>query len=175
MDEEKSCEPQQNGCHVVRSALDVTYVGTNEPGVVSSVSRAIQAQMAEAIDGGYGRSYDLQFVETEYHAMPLSTTDSSIFGKVMGNIAEVIPQTNNDGGAQELTTVGMAVAGTLGVTFLILCYVVFIKSDAKDKVKGELDKRKEKKQAKKNALGDEDGFRPGFLDTGYPFIFLWST
>ncbi|KAL9186982.1 hypothetical protein ACHAXT_010702 [Thalassiosira profunda] len=156
VDEEKTCEPQQNGCHVVRSALDVTYVGTNEPGVVSSVSRAIQAQMAEAIDGGDGRSYDLQFVETEYHAMPLSTTDSSIFGKVMDNIAEVIPQTNNDGGAQGLTTVGVAIAGTLGATFLILCYVVFVKSDAKDKVKGELDKRKEKKRAKKNALGDED-------------------
>lgn len=157
VDETKQCVPQNKNCFVVSGALDCTYVGYNEPGVRSSISRAVKEEMSDNGDGGAsdGNEYSVQYMGTEYAATDGGTRTSetpSAIGNLLNMWQEAMPDTHGS----QLTPYGISILAALGSAFLVVCYIVFIKSDAKEKVRDELDKRKEKKSSKKKALCDED-------------------
>ena len=161
VDKDKPCVPRNKGCYVVQGEFEATYVGYNEAGVKSSISRAVKEEMvhgsgsssSQASSGPEGEyEYNLQFLGTQDEEVGhTQTADSSIFSKLIGQWKEVLPETTE----QKPTPYGMAILGVLGATFLVLCYVVFVKSDGAEKVKDQIMKdRKEKRGAKKRALGE---------------------
>jgi len=68
----------------------------------------------------------------------------SAISSIINTVSEVVPQAQG-----ALTPYGIAIMAVFGTTFLVLCYVAFVQSDATDKVKDEVSRRREKKAAKK--------------------------
>ena len=154
VDESSSCRVPREGCYPVQAAVEATYVGTNESGVRSAVSRAVQQEVA---DSGNGFEFEVVFVgatdETSgsTHHTP---AEPNIFTKLMNDIQEALPDNSQD---RSPTPVGLAMMAGLGCAFLAVCYVVFVKSDRGQKAKRNRRTRKEKRMAKRTPLKDGDG------------------
>lgn len=159
VDEDRDCVPKNSNCHVVHGELDVTYVGYNEAGVESSISRAVKEEMVSNGDGSSdddGREYSIQYLGslndgTDGGAQ--SATTPSALNSIMNTLGEVVP---SSGDGFSPTPYGMSILAALGAAFLALVYVLFVKSDAPSQVKNTMDVRKEKKSAKRKALGEKD-------------------
>lgn len=147
VDETQSCVPRKEQCHIVRGELDATYVGPNEAGVKASLSRVIKEEMAG------DSKYNLKYLGSQYQSEGNRTSSSPTDG-VVTNRENKIEDSANRG--YFLSPIGIGIIAVLGSTFLIACYVLFIKSDRAVKVKKVLEQRKEKKITKKNALCEED-------------------
>lgn len=146
-----TCSPRNDGCYVVEGALDARYVGYNEAGVRSLVSRAVKEEMER--DDDATRGYALAFVgaASEGEAALESTADASSFSKIIGAEAEPLP-----GGGSIITPVGATILGVLGLTLIVLIYAVFSSSDAPESIKDKYDGRRDRKRAKRRALCDVD-------------------
>eukprot|EP00571_Detonula_confervacea_P017358 CAMPEP_0172300262 /NCGR_PEP_ID=MMETSP1058-20130122/2384_1 /TAXON_ID=83371 /ORGANISM="Detonula confervacea, Strain CCMP 353" /LENGTH=609 /DNA_ID=CAMNT_0013009989 /DNA_START=304 /DNA_END=2133 /DNA_ORIENTATION=- len=146
VDENQSCVPQNDNCYVVRGALDATYVGFNEAGVKSSISRAIRNTTVDN-DSDNNEIYDIQYLGSATTQFTPSSLNN------LGRWAEVLPASSGD---SRLTPYGIGIMAALGSAFLMICYVLFIKNDGAGNLKDTMDERKEKKDGKKKALGEDD-------------------
>jgi len=148
------CDPKNDGCYVVRGEYDATYVGFNEAGVKSSVSRVVKEEMDEG-DSNDG-AYQLSFLGLA-NELSRSAEPGIAALNVVDYVAQVVPENNT-----AFTNYGIGFVTALTSAFLMLCYVIFVKGDGADKVKERMDERKEKKKEKRKALGerDEEGGTP---------------
>mmetsp|Transcript_21709 Transcript_21709/g.52466 ORF Transcript_21709/g.52466 Transcript_21709/m.52466 type:complete len:596 (-) Transcript_21709:332-2119(-) len=159
VDEDRDCVPRNSNCHVVHGELDVTYVGYNEAGVESSISRAVKEEMGnngEDFSDNDGRDYNIQYIEslndgTDGGAQ--SATTPSALNSILDTLAEVTP---SSGDGFSPTPYGMSILAALGTAFLAAMYVLFVKADAPSQVKNTMDVRREKRSAKRKALGEKD-------------------
>jgi len=156
--EDRDCIPRNENCYVVHGEYEATYVGYNEAGVKSSISRVIKSKMD--VVSSNSDDYQLNFVGAQDEHVATATTPSAI--NVLDTLAEVVPETTS-----RITPYGIGIMAVFAATFLVLCYVVFVKSDATEKVKDKMDERKEKKASKKRALGEKDNHKNDQMDQSY--------
>jgi hypothetical protein len=148
VDETQSCVPKNEQCYIVHGELDAAFIGENEAGVKTSVSRVVEEEM------GGDSTYEIKYLGTQYQPEDSrSAIDQSIDG-VVANRQDTSSDRSN--GGLFLSPLGIGILAILGSTFFIACYVLFVKSDGAEKVKKTLEHRKEKKMSKKNALCEED-------------------
>ena len=135
-----------------------TYVGTNEAGVASTVSREVKEEITNgdfADEDDEEPTYQLSYLGSLYEEeVQVQTIEGSAFDKIMSSVQEVLPEASEEG--FKATPYGLGILIALGTTFLVLCYVIFVKSDSAEKVKEKINERAEKRKAKKKALGEED-------------------
>ena len=161
--DDEPCVPKNKHCYVVRGEYEATYVGFNEAGVKSSISRAVKEEMIEQGSGvGNGSSsssshhdhdhdeYELNFIGSQNEHVTTADTPSSI--SVMDILAEAVPSSDGHGP----TPYGMGILAAFGAAFMVLVYIVFVKSDAPENLKDKMEERKQKKADKKRALGETD-------------------
>lgn len=156
VDEYQSCIPRNTGCYVVHGELDATYVGFNEAGVKSSVSRAVREEM---VDNGFEYDNDFEY-EVEYlgaggaaasdGGARSANTPSSLN---MGDVLDALPPSD---GRHGITPYGIGILAALGSAFLVICYVIFVKADVPSNVKDRIDERNVRKVSKRKALGEDD-------------------
>lgn len=158
IDKDVHCIPKNDGCHVIWGEYDATYVGFNEPGVKSSVSRAIKVEMDEG-RGDSGDDYQLSFL-----GLQGELTRSPEPGISRINVVDYMEEMVEK---SIFTSYGIGFIVALGSAFLMVMYIFFVKSDATDKVKDRIDERKEKKKDKKTALGERDKERETPEDQSY--------
>ena len=159
VDEDKLCTFSDfRSCSVVHGAMMATYVGTNEAGVASTVSREVKKEITNgdfADEDDEEPTYQLSYLGSLYEEeVQVQTIEGSAFDKIMSSVQEVLPEASEEG--FKATPYGLGILIALGTTFLVLCYVIFVKSDSAEKVKEKIDERAEKRKAKKKALGEED-------------------
>jgi len=163
----RPCIPKNKNCYVVRGEYEATYVGFNEAGVKSSISRAVKEEMMIEGNGsvvgnhGSGSSsssshdhhddeYELNFIGSQNEHVTTADTPSSI--SVMDVLAEAVPSSGGHGP----TPYGMGILAAFGAAFMVLVYIVFVKSDAPENLKDKMEERKQKKADKRRALGETD-------------------
>ena len=176
IDDTRECTPTSPNCYIVHGELDATYVGYNEAGVTSSISRAVKQQMMMVPpDSGNSSSennnndnsssddptYTIQYLaqdDTQEGGSRLANTPS-VFANLINGYKESLPEISDD---LQLSPYGVGILGSLGVAFLMVCYVLFIKSDNNDREKT----KKELKKSKKKALCEYDDSSNGQQSEG---------
>lgn len=151
VDETQPCIPRKEQCYIVHGELDATYVGSNEAGVKSSLSRVVK----EELDGD--SNYEIKYLGSQYQSDVNGANKPPAIDGVVANQQETTRESTS--GGIFLSPIGIGILAVLGSTFFIACYVLFIKSDGAEKVKKAMEKREEKrmtKMAKMNALCEED-------------------
>ena len=174
IDDTRECKPTSPNCYIVHGELDATYVGYNEAGVTSSISRAVKQQMMmvppdsgnSSSEGNNDNSssddptYTIQYLaqdDTQEGGSRLANTPSA-FANIINGYKESLPEISSD---LQLSPYGVGILGSLGVAFLMVCYVLFIKSDGdREKTKKEL------KKSKKKALCEYDDSSNGQQSEG---------
>jgi len=166
IDDDLDCVPKNDGCHVIRGEYDATYVGFNEAGVKSSISRAVKEEMDEG-DGDYNNSNEEDLYRLSFLGLQSEMTRSSEPNiaalNVLDYAAELVPENNT-----RFTDYGIGILAALGAAFMMLCYVIFVKDEkTSSKVKDKMDDRKERKKEKQTALGERDDERETPVDQSY--------
>ncbi|EJK44039.1 hypothetical protein THAOC_37457, partial [Thalassiosira oceanica] len=144
----------RDGCHPATASLEATYVGTNEAGVRSAVSRAVREELS---DSGNGFEYGVEFVGTAdggRGARTIPRGGGNLFDRLVGQWQEALPEPTED---SAMTPVGISMAAGLGAAFVAACYVAFVRSDRGRKARRDRRTRREKRLAKRAPLGDGDG------------------
>ena len=148
--EDQDCVPQNTeNCHVIIGSVDATYVGTNEAGVTSSISRAVKQE----VDDNNPETSEIvvQYLGTQDDTSEgggFTLADTVAMAKnVASNWQEAMPERT---GNEQLTPLGMGIMIALGSAFAMVVLVLFFKSD---------DKSSEKKKSKKEALVEYDDER----------------
>ena len=76
------CIPKNNNCYVVHTRRIRSYLGFNEAGVKSSISRAVKEEMIEGSVGGSSSSHDdeykLNFIGSQNEHVTTADAPSSI-------------------------------------------------------------------------------------------------
>ena len=146
VDETQSCVPRNNDqCYIAHGELDATYVGFNEAGVKSSISRAVEKKLVD------DSRYEIHYLGSQYQS-----DEGTASGPSAINGASVKMQEAASGEGFLPSPLGIGILAILGSTFLVVCYVLFIKSNGVAKVKNTVEQRKEKRDSKRNALCEED-------------------
>ena len=148
--DDEECVPQNiKNCHVIIGSVDATYVGTNEAGVTSSISRAVKQE----VDDNNPETSEIvvQYLGTQDDTSEgggFTLADTVAMAKnVASNWQEAMPERT---GNEQLTPLGMGIMIALGSAFAMVVLVLFFKSD---------DKSSEKKKSKKEALVEYDDER----------------
>jgi len=149
--DDQDCVPQNTeNCHVIIGSVDATYVGTNEAGVTSSISRAVKQE----VDDNNPDSSEIvvQYLGTQDDTSEgggFTLADTVAMAKnVASNWQEAMPERT---GNEQLTPLGMGIMIALGSAFVMVVLVLFFKSDDKSS--------SEKKKSKKEALVEYDDER----------------
>jgi len=166
IDDDLDCVPKNDGCHVVRGEYDATYVGFNEAGVKSAISRAVKEEMDEGGDDDDDSNkeglYRLSFLGLESE-MTRSSEPNIAALNVLDYAAELVPENNT-----RFTNYGIGILAALGAAFMMLCYVIFVRDEkTSSKVKDKMVDRKERKKEKQTALGERDDERETPVDQSY--------
>ena len=146
VDENQHCEPQNENCYVVYGGLEATYVGNNEAGVKSSISRVIKDEVVQQSD------YVIQYkpVDDETYGY-VSPDTSDTIPVVISSAQETEPESIIE--SSRITPYGMIILVALGSAFIVLCFVIFIKGIGSKKNKNT---KKERKYADCKSLGKDD-------------------
>jgi len=146
--EDQDCVPQNTeNCHVIIGSVDATYVGTNEAGVTSSISRAVKQE----VDDNNPETSEIvvQYLGTQDDTSEgggFTLADTVAMAKnVASNWQEAMPERT---GNEQLTPLGMGIMIALGSAFAMVVLVLFFKSDDKSS--------SGKKKSKKEALVEYD-------------------
>jgi hypothetical protein len=168
------CNPPARGCFVVNGKMNATYVGYDEPGVKSTVSRLVKDEMKAdtPIVKGNDRTemnYSMKYLGPSGDVLAQApATPSAIIS--MEDIAEYIPKTEFSP-----TPIGIGIIAALSAAFVMMCYSAFSKDkgglkeeviDEVDEIKGKLKKRKSPSKKRKNhvPLANDDASES---DSGY--------
>jgi hypothetical protein len=117
-------------CFVVKGALDASYLGHNEAGVTSSISRLIKTEVVNQAE------YDIEYIDAN---------DDESYGYTTPNTADLIPtivsslqesdpaMSNDESGG--ITIYGAGILVALGLAFIGVVYVAFIKGNKQRRTK----------------------------------------
>lgn len=148
VDEDQQCVPRSAGCYVIRGEYDGTYVGYNEPGVTSTISRAIQDEMIGVnSDDGDTAGYELSFLGAE---VPFALSALNILSWM-----EAMSETDGE----DHTAAGYAYSIGLCLAFLGIIYVVFtsdIADDLKEKAKESIKERTKGRKERSREFSDNE-------------------
>jgi len=151
--EDQDCVPQNTeNCHVIIGSVDATYVGTNEAGVTSSISRAVKQEVDDNNSNPESSEIVVQYLGTQDDTSEgggFTLADTVAMAKnVASNWQEAMPERT---GNEQLTPLGMGIMIALGSAFAMVVLVLFFKSDDKSS--------SGKKKSKKEALVEYDDER----------------
>ena len=147
------CNPPTKGCHLIHGKMNATYVGTDEYGVKSTVSRLIKDEMMSSATAQSSlpkgtnernNAYSLRYIGPGNNDTPQQApaTPSAIIS--MEDIAEYISDDIT------LTPIGIGIMAALSAAFIIMCYTAFSKrKDLKEEVLDEMYEIQDKKMMKK--------------------------
>lgn len=171
VDRDNACNPPRKGCYVVNGRLDATYVGYDEPGVKSSVSRLVKdeitsemtiatSEVGQPEQPRFDLDYSLKYLGPgEGDVLVQSPATPTAFIS-MEDITKYIPEDFQP------TPIGIAIMAGLAAAFVMMCCSVCSKKDElKDEVidevteiKSKMKKGKSSKRKKKKApLATDDG------------------
>ena len=172
VDRDNACNPPQNGCYVVNGRMDATYVGYDESGVKSSISRLVKdeitksetkittSQVGQQEQQRFDLGYSLKYIGPgEGDVLVQSPATPSAFIS-MEDITQYIPDDFQP------TPIGIAIMAGLAAAFVMMCCSICSKKDElKDEVidevteiKSKMKKGKSSKRKKKKApLSTDDG------------------
>ncbi|KAL3800042.1 hypothetical protein ACHAW5_003690 [Stephanodiscus triporus] len=153
VDENYKCEPHNENCHLIYGELDATYVGNNEAGVKSSISRVIKDVVVDQV------KYDIQYKEVDDESYGYKSPDiSNEIPVIVSSAQEATPESIIK--SSRLTPYGLGILVALSSTFIVLCFVFFIKDGGSKKRKNAKRENKyakrEMNNAKRKALGEGD-------------------
>ncbi|KAL3796555.1 hypothetical protein HJC23_009686 [Cyclotella cryptica] len=164
IDPVNECDPPDRTCYVVNGKMNATYVGYDEPGVKSSVSRLVKREMDKSQSNGpslreysYGMRYigPSNNVGEDMPAQSSPVTPSAILS------AEDIMNTIPDNVNFHPTPIGIGIIAALAAAFVMACYARFSKEDGelKEEVIEEIQVAKHKMRRRKNRkkhMGDDE-------------------
>ena len=131
---------KNSSCHVVRTRRIRSYLRRfNEAGVKSSISRAVKEEMIEGSVGGSSSSHDdeykLNFIGSQNEHVTTADAPSSI------SVMDVLEYSLTAEGWVPRPT-AWASSPHSAALFLVLVYIVFVKSDAPENLKDKMVERK---------------------------------
>lgn len=121
IDSDKTCTSSNPNCSVVEGSYDVTYIGTNEAAVKSSIVRAMMMEEVNLESNSF--EAEVSFVQEEDHSV-LPPVIQIMAEDFMDSIPE------SDGFGSNLTIYGKTILGLLVALLLVIIFVVF-RSDSK--------------------------------------------
>ncbi|KAL3769130.1 hypothetical protein ACHAWO_007871 [Cyclotella atomus] len=168
------CNPPARGCYVVNGKINATYVGYDEPGVKSTVSRLVKDEMdadtPTTTVKGHDRTemnYSLKYLGPSGDVLAQApATPSAIIS--MEDITDYIPTTEFSP-----TPIGIGIIAALSAAFVMMCYSACSRDkelkeeviDEVEEIKCKLKKGKSSKKKKKHVpLATDDASES---DSGY--------
>ena len=150
VDENQQCEPPNENCYVVYGGLEATYVGNNEAGVTSSISRVIKEEVVQQSD------YDIQYkpVDDETYGYVSPDTSNKI-PVVVSSAQDAEPESIIE--SSRITPYGKIILVALGSAFIVLCFILFTKGIGSKKTKKNT--KRETKNANNKSLGGDDDLK----------------
>ncbi len=150
VDENQQCEPPNENCYVVYGGLEATYVGNNEAGVTSSISRVIKEEVVQQSD------YDIQYkpVDDETYGYVSPDTSNKI-PVVISSAQDAEPESIIE--SSRITPYGKIILVALGSAFIVLCFILFTKGIGSKKKKKNT--KRETKNANNKSLGGDDDLK----------------
>ena len=150
VDENQQCEPPNENCYVVYGGLEATYVGNNEAGVTSSISRVIKEEVVQQSD------YDIQYkpVDDETYGYVSPDTSNKI-PVVVSSAQDAEPESIIE--SSRITPYGKIILVALGSAFIVLCFILFTKGIGSKKTKK--NSKRETKNANNKSLGGDDDLK----------------
>lgn len=116
-------------CFVVKGALDVSYIGYNEAGVKSAISRIIKTEVVNQAE--YGIEYI--YVNDDVLSHGYTTPDTDMIPTIVSSLQESDPAISND--ESGITIYGAGILVALGLAFIGVVYVAFIKGNKQRRTK----------------------------------------
>ena len=131
LDKYVPCETiMSTNCFVVKGALDASYIGHNEAGVTSSISRLIKTEVVNQAE------YDIEYIDANNDESYGYTTPNTadLIPTIVSSLQETDPAMSNDesGG---ITNYGAGILVALGLAFIGVVYVAFIKGNKQRRTK----------------------------------------
>ena len=131
LDKYVPCETTiSTNCFVVKGALDASYIGHNEAGVTSSISRLIKTEVVNQAE------YDIEYIDVNNDESYGYTTPNTadLIPTIVSSLQETDPAMSNDesGG---ITIYGAGILVALGLAFIGVVYVAFIKGNKQRRTK----------------------------------------
>jgi cbb3-type cytochrome oxidase subunit 3 len=131
-----------NNCFIVKGALDASYIGYNEAGVTSSISRLIKTEVViNQVE------YDIEYIDVNndvsYYGYTTPDTTADFIPTIVSSLQESDSAINDDDDDESggITIYGAIILIALGLAFIGVVYVAFIKGNKQRRTK--LNKRHE--------------------------------
>jgi hypothetical protein len=147
VDETRLCDPENENCHVIYGGLEATYIGNNEAGVKSSISRVIKEEVVDESE------YEMEYIQADDESYGYVSPDSKTIPITVSSAQAITPESLIK--SSRITKYGMGILAALGSAFMVLCFVAFVKGGSKKKKNA----RRELKNAKRNAFGEGEDLR----------------
>jgi cbb3-type cytochrome oxidase subunit 3 len=131
---EETSSSTNTNCFIVKGALDASYIGNNEVGVTSSISRLIKTEVVIN-----QTEYDIEYIDVN--------NDVSYYGYTTPDTADFIPTivsslqesdlaiNDDDDESGGITIYGAGILVALGLAFIGVVYVAFIKGNKQRRTK----------------------------------------
>lgn len=134
IDEDQQCDPPTSNCYVLTGHVDATYVGNNEAGVTSSISRVVkqgfEVSSYNFTEDNDGQEFSIQYMgvqEGSDSGGGFKLSDTMHTAKnIVNQWQQAIPERSGD---EQLSPYGLGILAALGSAFLMVVYILFIKSD----------------------------------------------
>jgi len=156
IDSDKTCTTSNPSCSVVEGSYDVTYVGTDEAAVKSTIVKAMMEEVRQIESNSF--ETEVSFLQEENHnVLP------PVIQIVSNDFMDSIPE--SEGFGSNLTIYGKLILGLLGAGFMMIVFVVFRHDDKgkEKKVDDDDDDNDDKSDLKESSDSGGSGSSSGMI------------